>query len=169
MGVKPAVAIVCGSGLGGIGDRVTDAKILPYTDIPDFPRSTVEGHKGNLIFGHLNGVEVVCMQGRFHTFEGYPTALCAMPCKLFKMLGVKLVVLTNAAGGINRNYQVGDYMLIKDHFSLPILSLHHPLIGPNDSRYGPRFFPINNLYCKSIRDQFKHTRVKKKKNIFYYL
>ena len=95
------------------------------------------------------------MQGRFHPYEGYSVALCSMPCKLFKLLGIKAVILTNAAGGVNKSYNVGDYMLIKDHFSLPILSLHHPLIGPNDSRYGPRFFPINNLYCKSIRDQFK--------------
>ena len=95
------------------------------------------------------------MQGRFHPYEGYSVALCSMPCKLFKLLGIKAVILTNAAGGVNKSFNVGDYMLIKDHFSLPVLSLQHPLIGPNDNRFGPRFFPINNIYSKKLRDAFK--------------
>jgi purine-nucleoside phosphorylase len=98
---------------------------------------------------------LVCMQGRFHPFEGYSPAVCTMPIKLFKLLGVKLLILTNAAGGINKTLRVGDIMCIKDHFSHPLLSLNHPLIGMNDSRFGPRFVPINNIYEKSLRDLLK--------------
>jgi len=150
---NPTVAIVCGSGLGGIGELIQEKIILPYTEIPEFPRSTVHGHKGNLIFGTLSGISVVCMQGRFHPFEGYSLALCAMPIKVFSRLGVKLVILTNAAGGVNPKYNVGDMMVIKDHISFPNLSLSHPLIGPNDERFGPRFLPINNIYNKKLREQ----------------
>lgn len=89
----------------------------------------VHGHKGNLVFGHLSDLPVVCMQGRFHPFEGYSLALCSMPVKIFKILGVKLLILTNAAGGVNPTYKVGDLMVLKDHISFPLLSLSHPLIG----------------------------------------
>ena len=89
----------------------------------------MHGHKGNLVFGMLSDLPVVCMQGRFHPYEGYSVALCSMPIKIFNILGVKLLVLTNAAGGINQSYKVGDMMVIKDHISFPILSLSHPLIG----------------------------------------
>lgn len=152
---KPLIAIVCGSGLGKIADMVTDQMVVPYTDIPDFPRSTVHGHRGNLVFGNLGNMPVVCMQGRFHPYEGYSSALCSMPIKIFKILGVKMVVLTNAAGGINPEYKVGDLMLLKDHISLPGFALSHPLIGPNDERFGPRFLPLNKIYCKKVRELFK--------------
>jgi purine-nucleoside phosphorylase len=95
------------------------------------------------------------MQGRFHPYEGYSSALCSMPIKIFKIMGVKLVILTNAAGGINPEYKVGDLMLLKDHISLPGLALSHPLIGPNDERFGPRFVPLNKIYNKKLRDVFK--------------
>jgi purine-nucleoside phosphorylase len=97
------------------------------------------------------------MQGRFHPYEGYSQALCSMPIKIFKLLGCKMVVLTNAAGGLNESYRVGDFMLIKDHVSLPLVSLCNPLIGPNDERFGPRFLPVNNIYNKPLRDMFKQT------------
>ena len=119
-----------------------------------FKNFKVIGHQGNLIFGNLSGVQVVCMQGRFHPYEGYSLALCTMPIKVFKLLGVKLVLLTNAAGGINSTFNVGDLMVIKDHVSFPLLSLNHPLVGPNDERFGPRFMPINKIYTKSMRDLF---------------
>lgn len=95
------------------------------------------------------------MQGRFHPFEGYSLALCTIPVKIFKLMGIKLVVVTNAAGGLNRSYNVGDLVLIKDHLSFPLLSLQHPLIGPNDERLGPRFVPITDIYNKKLRDEFK--------------
>ena len=94
------------------------------------------------------------MQGRFHPYEGYSSALCAMPIKIFKLMGVKLVVLTNAAGGINPEYQRGDLMVLKDHISLPGFALSHPLIGPNDDRFGPRFLPLNKIYDSKLRDVF---------------
>lgn len=175
--IKPLIAIICGSGLGEIADLVDNREIVPYTDIPEFPRSTgffhflnhffrllliyykllnlVLGHKGNFVFGHLSGLPVVCMQGRFHPFEGYCLALCTLPIKILKMMGVKLLVITNAAGGLNRSYNVGDLVLIKDHFSLSLISLINPLVGPNDERQGPRFVPVNNIYDKKMRDEIK--------------
>ena len=95
------------------------------------------------------------MQGRFHPYEGYCAAICTMPIKVFKLLGVKLMILTNAAGGLNRNYNVGDLMVIKDHLSYPLLTLNHPLVGQNDTRFGPRFLPINLLYDKDMRELLK--------------
>lgn len=151
---KPKVAIVCGSGLGEIADLVQNKIIVPYTDIPEFPRSTTHGHKGNMIFGYLSDMPVVCMQGRFHPYEGYSVALCCIPIKIFKLMGVKLVILTNAAGGINTNYKLGDLMVLKDHISLPSFTLSHPLVGPNDERFGPRFLGLNNIYNKKIRELF---------------
>lgn len=115
----------------------------------------VPGHKGNLIFGKLNDVEVVCMQGRFHAYEGYATAICTLPMKVFKLLGVKTLILTCAAGGLNESFKVGDVMVIKDHLALPIWTLQHPLVGENDERFGPRFPPANRLYKKYLRDIFK--------------
>lgn len=94
------------------------------------------------------------MQGRFHPYEGYSSALCTMPIKVFKLLGVKLLIITNAAGGLNPDYKLGDLMLIKDHISFSQLSLNHPLIGPNDERFGPRFPPLYRIYCKKLRELF---------------
>ncbi len=118
--LRPKIGIVCGSGLGGLGDRLTETQSFPYDKIPYFPTSTVAGHKGNLLFGLLNNVPVVCMQGRFHAYEGYSNALCTMPMKVFKLLGIEAVILTCAAGGINRSFEVGDIMMIKDHIA-PLL------------------------------------------------
>jgi purine-nucleoside phosphorylase len=175
---RPKLAVVCGSGLGGIADRLQDAIVFPYSEIPNFPQSTgkcklrekpsdrsksltlsirsqVSGHKGNLIFGSLDGVDVVCMQGRFHTYEGYASSLCTLPIKVFKLLGVKCVLLTCAAGGINESFEVGDIMMIKDHLAIPLWSLINPLVGHNDENFGPRFPPSNSLYKRSLRDLFR--------------
>jgi purine-nucleoside phosphorylase len=141
--IRPKCAVICGSGLGGIANIIENGLTIPYESIPEFPESTVEGHHGNLIFGRISGCPVVCMQGRFHPFEGYSLAVCCMPIKLFKLLGCHLVFVTNAAGALNRTYQVGDLMVLKDHLSVPLLSLQHPLIGPNDTRFGPRFPPVD--------------------------
>jgi purine-nucleoside phosphorylase len=104
------------------------------------------------VFGKISNLNVVCMQGRFHPYEGYSVALCTLPIKIFKLMGVRLLVLTNAAGGLNHSYKRGDLMVIKDHMSLPVLTLQHPLSGPNDERFGPRFTPVNNIYAKKLRD-----------------
>lgn len=152
---RPKIGIICGSGLGGLGDRLQDPQIMPYSTIPNFPQSTVAGHKGNLIFGLLNDVEVVCMQGRFHTYEGYSVSLCTMPMKVFKLLGVESVIITCAAGGINSNFTVGDIMVIKDHVAPLLWTLQNPLVGHNDERFGPRFPATNKIYTKSLRDIFQ--------------
>lgn len=152
--IKPKIGIVCGSGLGGLGDRLEKPNSIPYSSIPNFPKSTVVGHKGNLIFGLLNKIPVVCMQGRFHAYEGYSNALCTMPMKVFKLLGIESVILTCAAGGINESYDVGDIMLIKDHIAPLLWTLQNPLVGHNDDRFGPRFPAANRIYTKSYRDVF---------------
>ena len=113
------------------------------------------GHKGNLIFGLLNNVPVVCMQGRFHAYEGYSNALCTMPMKVFKLMGVETVILTCAAGGINRSYEVGDIMMIKDHIAPLLWTLQNPLVGHNDERFGPRFPAVNRIYTRELRSLFK--------------
>lgn len=110
------------------------------------------GHKGNLIFGFLESTPVVCMQGRFHAYEGYSNALCTMPMKVFKLLGVETVVLTCAAGGINQSLKVGDIMLIKDHIAPLLWTLQNPLVGHNDDRFGPRFPAVNKIYTKEYRN-----------------
>jgi purine-nucleoside phosphorylase len=152
--MRPKIAIVCGSGLGGLGDRMKNTTIFPYESVPNFPKSTVQGHKGNLIFGYLNEVEVVCMQGRFHAYEGYSNSLCTLPMKVFKLLGVRTIVLTCAAGGVNPEYNVGDIMMIKDHLAPVLWTLQNPLVGHNDEQFGPRFPPVNRLYSKELRNLF---------------
>jgi purine-nucleoside phosphorylase len=117
----------------------------------------VFGHKGNLIFGQIGTVDVVCMQGRFHSYEGYSNAVCTLPIKVFKLMGVKSLILTCAAGGINASFKVGDIMIIKDHLAFPLWALQHPLVGENDERFGPRFPPANRLYKKQYRDIFRQT------------
>jgi purine-nucleoside phosphorylase len=161
--LRPKIGIVCGSGLGGLGDRLTDPQSIPYDKIPYFPTSTVAGHKGNLLFGLLNNVPVVCMQGRFHAYEGYSNALCTMPMKVFKLLGIETVILTCAAGGINRSFEVGDIMMIKDHIAPLLWTLQNPLVGHNDERFGPRFPAINRTYTKAYREIF--AQIAKEKEI----
>lgn len=137
--------------MSDIANLIADKQEIQYEDIPEFPRSTVHGHKGVFAFGNLSSVPVICMQGRFHPYEGYSTALCTLPIKVFKLLGVKLVIITNAAGGLDPSLNIGDLMLIKDHFSLPLLSMQNPLVGHNDERFGPRFVPVSNIYDKKCR------------------
>ncbi|WKY05776.1 hypothetical protein Q1695_006183 [Nippostrongylus brasiliensis] len=146
------VGIICGSGLGLIADQVVDPVILPYREIPGFPSTTVEGHEGNLVFGKLSGKRVVCMQGRFHPFEhNMDMALCAFPVRVMHQLGVKTLIISNSAGGINPNFQDGDLMLIKDQIFLPGLGGMSPLVGVNDARFGAHFVSVHELYDKPLR------------------
>lgn len=149
---RPKIAIICGSGLGGLAELITNPDSFPYEEIPGFPRSTVEGHVGRLLLGLLNGVPILIMQGRFHSYEGYPLWKTAMPVRVMKLIGVETLIATNAGGGLNNMFTVGDIMMIKDHINLPGFSCQHPLRGPNDQRFGPRFFPTNDLYNKKFRD-----------------
>ncbi|OQV21446.1 Purine nucleoside phosphorylase [Hypsibius exemplaris] len=148
---RPKVAVICGSGLSGLGSTLQDADSFRYDSIPNFPVSTVVGHIGRLVFGLLNGTAVVCMQGRFHMYEGYPQWKITFPVRIFKLLGVETLVVTNAAGGLNPDYTVGDIMLIKDHINFPGFAGMNPLSGMNDDRWGTRFPPMNDAYDKVLR------------------
>jgi purine-nucleoside phosphorylase len=141
-GLSPEYGIILGSGLGGLVDEIETLHKIPYTEIPNFPVSTVEGHSGNLIFGNLGGKLVVAMQGRFHFYEGYPMEQVVFPVRVLKFIGVKTLVVSNAAGGMNPAFEIGDLMLITDHLNLQ----PNPLIGPNIKELGPRFPDMSEPY-----------------------
>lgn len=145
--VQPLIGLILGSGLGVLADEIEDAVRTPYHEIPDFPVSTVEGHAGQLVFGTLNGVPVVAMQGRFHYYEGYEFEQVTFPVRVMKELGVKSLIVTNAAGGVNKDFSPGDLMLITDHINN---MGSNPLIGKNDSTLGPRFPDMSEAYSKKL-------------------
>jgi len=146
IGVKPETAIILGSGLGGLADRIKDATIIPYGDIPHFVNSTATGHKGNLIVGTLGGKDVIAMQGRFHYYEGYTMRQVTFPVRVMKMLGIKNLLVSNAAGGINETFHVGDLMIIRDHINM----MPNPLIGANDEDFGTRFPDMTRAYDREL-------------------
>ncbi|KAF2902901.1 hypothetical protein ILUMI_03278 [Ignelater luminosus] len=156
---QPRIGIICGSGMGALAEALSEPLIFPYEKIPNFPVSTVEGHVGQLVFGYLSGVPVVCMQGRFHYYEGYPLWKCAMPVRVMKLLGVTHLIASNAAGGLNKTYKVGDVMLVKDHINMMGFAGNNPLQGPNDDRFGPRFPPMNTAYDKFLTQKAKQVAV----------
>lgn len=144
---KPEVGIVLGSGLGGLADKIEADKTISYSDIPGFPVSTVEGHKGQLILGTLGCKKVVAMQGRFHYYEGYDMDMVTFPIRVLKFLGIEYLFVSNAAGGMNPEFNVGDIMLIRDHINhFPI----NPLIGPNLDELGPRFPDMSAVYHRGL-------------------
>jgi purine-nucleoside phosphorylase len=148
----PEAGIVLGSGLGNFREGMVIEKEILYKDIPHFPVSTVEGHSGTLVFGTLAGKKVVCMVGRFHFYEGYSPAEVAYPIRVMKWLGIKKLLLSNAAGGMNANFKVGDLMIIRDHISL---FTHNPLLGPNVPELGPRFPDMSEPYHLGMIAQAK--------------
>ena len=148
---RPKIAIICGSGLAGLADLLDNPDVIDYTDIPNFPLSTVHGHKSRLLFGKLKEVPLMVMQGRFHHYEGYSMQLCGMPVRVMKLCGIEKMIITNAAGGINPGFKVGDIMILKDHINLPGFAGKHPLHGPNDDRFGNRFFALNSCYDRKFR------------------
>ncbi|XP_043287931.1 purine nucleoside phosphorylase-like isoform X2 [Venturia canescens] len=150
--IRPKIGIICGSGMGSLADTLTDPIVFPYEEIPHFPSSTVKGHVGQLVFGFLEDVPVMCMQGRFHYYEGYPLWKCAMPVRVMKLVGVSHLIATNAAGGLNPKYKVGDIMMVKDHLNMMGFAGNNPLQGPNDDRFGPRFPPMNAAYNAHLLD-----------------
>ena len=141
------VAIVLGSGLGDMADEIEDAIVIDYHDIPHFPVSTVPGHKGRLVIGRLEGHRVMCMQGRFHYYEGYSMAEVVYPVRVMKVMGIDSLFLTNAAGCVNKDWKPGDLMIIKDHIKLIADS---PLRGANPDALGPRFFDMTRAYDKAL-------------------
>jgi purine-nucleoside phosphorylase len=144
--LMPRVGLILGSGLGALADELTDASIVPYAEIPGFPRSTVHGHRGELAIGHLAGQPVAVMRGRFHFYEGYTMQQVTFPVRVLQALGCETLIVTNAAGGLRADWQVGDIMRISDHIFLPGMVGHHPLIGPNDDRLGLRFPAMVGAY-----------------------
>jgi len=145
---RPVIGLIMGSGLGVLGDYLENAVTIQYHDIPHFPISTVEGHAGELLIGTLSGKTVILMRGRFHMYEGYGPELTAFPVRVMKALGVKTLLVTNAAGGVNLNYEAGDLMLISDHLNM---TGKNPLIGPNDNELGVRFPDMSEAYSKRLR------------------
>ena len=145
-GPMPEVGIVLGSGLGSLADSIENPQVLPYSQIPNFPVSTAVDHKGNFIIGTLAGKKVIAMQGRFHYYEGYPMTTVTMAVRVMYLLGVRTLFVSNAAGGINPEYRIGDLMIIKDHISM----LPNPLIGPNLDELGPRFPDMTRPYDPAL-------------------
>ena len=154
---KPEIALVLGSGLGDYGDSIQVVDTLDYHDIDGFPVSTVAGHKGRFIFGYVNDVPVVCMQGRVHYYEGYPMTDVVLPTRLMKMMGAKVLFLTNAAGGLNYDFAAGDFMMITDHIMNFVPS---PLIGPNIDELGLRFPDMSEIYRKDLQQIIRNSAAK---------
>jgi len=150
---KPYVGIILGSGLGDLVRDIVPEAAIPYSDIPHFPVSTVNGHLGQLLFGNLNGVDVVAMEGRFHFYEGYSMQEVTFPVRVLKQLGINYLFVSNASGGVNQDFEVGDIMFITDHINL----LPNPLIGANIDELGPRFVDMSEAYDKKLLS--KATRV----------
>lgn len=150
---KPLIGIICGSGLSGLSEAMTSTYTISYKNIPGFPTEcTVAGHKGEMVFGLLGGIPVLCFRGRFHSYEGHSMSTTALPVRIMRCLqSIKLVILTNAAGGLNASYEIGDVVCIMDHFALPMLAGKNPLIGPNDEELGPRFPATSNAYNPSLQ------------------
>lgn len=142
----PQVGIILGTGLGGLAESIDVKYSIDYSSIPNFPVSTVEGHKGRLIFGELGGKQVVAMQGRFHYYEGYTMQQVTFPVRVMKLLGIKTLFVSNASGGINTSFRTGDLMIITDHINL----MPNPLIGKNMAELGPRFPDMHNCYDKDL-------------------
>lgn len=151
--LKPQIAVILGSGLGGLVDVLEDKEYIDYKDIPNFPQSTVEGHEGRLVYGKINGVEVLAMQGRFHYYEGYTMKEVTYPVYVMQQLGVKKLIITNACGGINTSFNPGTLMIIKDFINLVS---DNPLIGVNDKRFGPRFPDMSEPYKLELIEKAKN-------------
>jgi purine-nucleoside phosphorylase len=166
----PEYGVILGSGLGGFTEDITIEHTLPYTGIPNFPVSTVQGHKGALVFGTIGTKKVVAMQGRFHFYEGYDMKQVTFPVRVMKYLGVEKLIVSNASGGVNPSYKVGDVAIITDHINM---MPEHPLRGHNDERFGPRFVNMSEPYSKAMNAKVfelaKQLNIDLKKGIYLAL
>lgn len=164
----PKVAIVLGTGLGNLSDKIKNAEIFSYSEIPHFPQITVKGHAGNLICGEINGVEVMAMQGRFHYYEGYSMKEVTFPMRVMQALNIGTILISNAAGGVNGNYNAGDIVLVTDHISL---HQDNPLRGENDERLGTRFPNMFSTYDKELilkaEDIAKENNIKTHRGVYF--
>lgn len=159
---KPEMGIVLGTGLGGIVKSIEIEKKIPYHDIPNFPVSTVSGHSGTLIYGKLSGKKVVAMQGRFHYYEGWEMSEVTFPIKVMKLLGINRLIVSNACGGVNPKFKVGDIMIITDHINM---MPEHPLRGENEEKFGPRFVDMHEPYSLNMIRLMKSIALENKINI----
>ena len=166
----PQIALVLGSGLGAFADSIKKVCEIDYREIEDFPISTVEGHKGRFVFGYIDSVPVVCMQGRIHYYEGYDINNVVLPARIMGMLGAKVIFLTNASGGINKKFSAGDFMIITDHIATFV---PNPLVGPNMDELGTRFPDMSEVYDKKlvaiIKDVAKENSIKVQQGIYAQL
>ncbi len=147
VGDAPQIGVILGTGLGGLGEKIEQAQAIPYDSVPHFPRATVEGHKGQLVFGRIGGKRVVVMEGRFHVYEGYTAQQVTYPVRVMRALGAEVLIVSNAAGGMNPKFAAGDLMVIADHINLMGIN---PLIGPNDDRLGLRFPDMSAPYDEPL-------------------
>ncbi|MFZ3151489.1 MAG: purine-nucleoside phosphorylase [Anaerolineaceae bacterium] len=148
--INPEIALILGSGLGDLADAVENPTIIPVSEIPNWPISTVMGHKGRLVIGYLQGKAVLVLQGRAHYYEGHSMSRIGLPVRVMQRLGIRTVIITNAAGGINPEFSAGDLMIITDHLSLLPMAGPNPLRGPNLDEFGPRFPDMSQVYDKSL-------------------
>ncbi len=157
--IKPKIAIILGTGLGRLAEDIEEKEVIPYSEIPNFPVSTVQSHSGNLVLGKLGNKEVVAMQGRFHYYEGYSLKEVTFPVRVMQKMGADIIIISNAAGGMNRFFKRGDLMLITDHINL---FGDNPLIGPNDEELGPRFPDMSEAYSQELIELTKKIALKEK-------
>lgn len=166
---KPEIAMILGSSLGALAEEIKNPVVIDYKDIPNFLISTVQSHAGKLILGELNDKKVACMSGRFHYYEGYDFEELVIPVRVLHLLGVKTIILTNAAGAVNTTYKPGDIMIIKDHIKLMGGS---PMRGPNIEEFGPRFFDVSDMYNKELRNLAKRCAhrigMELKEGVYYF-
>ena len=148
LAAKPTIGLILGSGLGDFADTLEDRIVIPFSQIPDFPQPTVEGHVGAFVIGNCQGKTVIALQGRIHYYEGHPQQVITIPVRVMALLGVQKLILTNAAGGVNLNFYPGDLMLISDHINF---SGSNPLIGQNLPEFGPRFPDVSDVYTQKLR------------------
>ena len=161
--LRPKIGLVLGSGLGAFADDLSDATRVPYAQISSFPRSTAVGHAGQMLIGQAAGIPVAVMQGRVHLYEGYSAAEVAFPTRVLGRMGIRALILTNAAGGINLEYQQGALVVLSDHINL---QGQNPLVGPNDERFGPRFPDMTQAYHKPYRALAREAARKLRKTVY---
>jgi purine-nucleoside phosphorylase len=171
--LQPEIGLILGSGLSPLADEIEGADYIPYPDIPHFPHSGVPGHAGRLVIGHLQGKPVVVMQGRSHLYEGYTSQHITLPVRAMQVMGVKTLIVTNAAGGINPTFSAGDLMLIVDHINFVGMAGHNPLRGPNLDEFGPRFPSMTQPYdsglAKLARQTAQQLNLTLREGVYLYL
>ncbi len=159
--LAPRIGMILGSGLNTLVEGIEDSVVIPYDQLPHFPRTTVEGHVGRLVLGHLEGLPVIVMQGRAHYYEGYSMAQVTFPVRVMQVLGIEMLIITNAAGGLNPEFQAGDVMLIRDHINLVGMAGLNPLRGPNLDQLGPRFPDMSEAYDTQLRSYAEQVAAEK--------